>query len=68
MDVIRTHLLSGLETRARGQVDVLLFNPPYVPTPDEEVSGCGIEASWAGGEDGRKVIDAFLPKIKVVVN
>jgi methylase of polypeptide subunit release factors len=46
-------------------LDILIFNPPYVPTPDEEVNGTGIEVSWAGGEDGRIVIDLFLPYIKV---
>jgi methylase of polypeptide subunit release factors len=65
IEVVRSSLLGGLEDRLRGRVDVLLFNPPYVPTPDEEVRGCGIEAAWAGGEDGRRVIDVFLPKIHV---
>lgn len=41
----------------------MIFNPPYVPTPDEEVGGEGIEASWAGGEEGRVVIDKALPQI-----
>ncbi len=45
-------------------IDILLFNPPYVPTPDEEVQGCGIEASWAGGTNGRIVIDKFMPYVK----
>ncbi|KAJ7529004.1 hypothetical protein O6H91_15G029700 [Diphasiastrum complanatum] len=35
-DVVVTDLLSGLENRFRGCVDVLLFNPPYVPTPEDE--------------------------------
>lgn len=64
LEAVRSSLLSGLDARLSGCVDVLLFNPPYVPTPDDEVSGCGIEASWAGGEDGRRVIDQVLPMIK----
>ena len=64
LECVRSSLLSGMEG-AVGRVDVMVFNPPYVPTPDEEVAGCGIEASWAGGTDGRIVIDQFLPKIHV---
>jgi release factor glutamine methyltransferase len=61
VDVVQTSLVDGLLERLTGKVDVLLFNPPYVPTPDDEVGKSGIEASWAGGEDGRVVIDKFLP-------
>ena len=47
----------------RRNVDILIFNPPYVPTPDDEVGSNGIQASWAGGKDGRVVVDRFLPQI-----
>ncbi|KAL9188797.1 hypothetical protein ACHAXT_007175 [Thalassiosira profunda] len=56
-------LASDLLDPLEGKVDVLIFNPPYVPTPDEEVGSSGIEASWAGGKDGRVVLDRALPQI-----
>jgi release factor glutamine methyltransferase len=37
-----------------------------VPTPSEEISGNDIEVSWAGGIDGREIIDKFLPQINVL--
>jgi release factor glutamine methyltransferase len=65
IDIVQTSLLSGLDEQLNNKIDVLLFNPPYVPTPDEEVGGIGIEASWAGGANGRVVIDQFIAQITV---
>jgi release factor glutamine methyltransferase len=62
-DAIQCDLLSALLPRLEHSVDILLFNPPYVPTPDDEVGGNGIEASWAGGQKGRRVIDRAIPQI-----
>ena len=45
-----------------GTVDLLICNPPYVPTDEEEMQGCGISISWAGGRRGREIIDILLPK------
>ena len=71
IDVVLTDLLSSM--RIDGAVDVLCFNPPYVPTPSEEIEpirarGNGIAAAWAGGLDGREVIDRFLPFLPRVLS
>ncbi|KNA09733.1 hypothetical protein SOVF_150900 [Spinacia oleracea] len=60
-EVMNMDIASGLEDRLAGLVDVVVVNPPYVPTPEDEVGQGGIVASWAGGEDGRSVIDRILP-------
>mmetsp|Transcript_22040 Transcript_22040/g.46492 ORF Transcript_22040/g.46492 Transcript_22040/m.46492 type:complete len:300 (+) Transcript_22040:67-966(+) len=56
-------LASDILEQLQNKVDILIFNPPYVPTPNEEVGSDGIEASWAGGENGRVVLDRALPQI-----
>lgn len=42
------------------EFDVIIFNPPYVVTSEEELSEAqskmSIEASWAGGEHGISVL------------
>ncbi|XP_029471913.1 methyltransferase N6AMT1 isoform X1 [Rhinatrema bivittatum] len=58
---IITDLVQGLLPRLCGIVDILMFNPPYVVTPSEEIGSCGIEAAWAGGKNGREVMDRFFP-------
>jgi release factor glutamine methyltransferase len=62
LDACQMDLLGALRP---GSVDVLVFNPPYVPTSDEELEEAerttDISAAWAGGERGRRVLDRLLP-------
>lgn len=60
-ELINTDIASGLEKSLAGMVDVMVVNPPYVPTPEDEVGRDGITSSWAGGENGRSVINKILP-------
>lgn len=60
-ELVLTDIASGLEMQLARSVDVMVVNPPYVPTPEDEVGCSGIASSWAGGENGRTVIDKILP-------
>ncbi|KAG2176209.1 hypothetical protein INT43_005443 [Umbelopsis isabellina] len=68
IDTVQTSLVTNLLPRLHNSVDVLCFNPPYAVTPSEEIGGQGIEASWAGGVDGREVIDTMLPFVKELLS
>lgn len=37
VDVILTNLADAVRDQLYHKVDLLLFNPPYVPTPSEEI-------------------------------
>ena len=68
LNPISMDLAGALLPRLQNNIDVLLFNPPYVVTPSQEVGSKGIEASWAGGTDGREVIDRFLPQVPLLLS
>lgn len=68
-DVIRADLFQAFTPTTA--FDIILFNPPYVPTDDDELSRAlnthDISASWAGGSSGRYVIDKFLDSLPDVL-
>lgn len=51
-------------SRLAGKVDVLVFNPPYVPTDEQEADGAQTEgalsAAWAGGLVGMTTTEAVI--------
>jgi len=58
---VEVHLGSFAEALAHGPYDVVVSNPPYVPTPsaiDLTVpAGSDPAWSWDGGDDGRAIVD-----------
>jgi release factor glutamine methyltransferase len=60
LEVIRADLFQGL----RGRFDLVLFNPPYLPTAEEERAEGWINFALDGGPDGRKTILRFLGDLK----
>jgi len=56
IQVIRADLTAGI----RGPFDLILFNPPYLPTSPEERIDDWLEYALDGGKSGRTVIDRFL--------
>ncbi len=54
--VVRADLFRGI----RGVFDLILFNPPYLPTQPEERIDDWLEYALDGGSDGREVIGRFI--------
>ncbi|RDW67736.1 hypothetical protein BP6252_09132 [Coleophoma cylindrospora] len=77
------NILGDLSTPIRpGSVDVLIFNPPYVPTPDlpalpgaedgeqtsYEVDSHLLALSYAGGADGMETTDRLLDDLPNILS
>jgi len=59
VDVVRTDLAAGI----RGTFDLVLFNPPYLPTRPEERINDWLEYALDGGITGREVIERFAEEV-----
>lgn len=56
IELVRADLFGGIS----GIFDLVLFNPPYLPTQPEERSGNWIDYALDGGISGRETVDRFL--------
>jgi release factor glutamine methyltransferase len=60
---IRADLLAGI----RGPFDLVIFNPPYLPTRKEERIDDWLEYALDGGRTGREVIGRFAKDVNRVL-
>ncbi|WML67777.1 MAG: Release factor glutamine methyltransferase [Methanoregula sp. SKADARSKE-2] len=58
-EIIRTDLLAGI----CGSFDLVIFNPPYLPTSPEERIDDWLEYALDGGPDGRDLIERFAQTV-----
>jgi release factor glutamine methyltransferase len=59
IEVVRADLFRGI----RDRFDLVIFNPPYLPTREEERIPSWLNAALDGGETGKDVIFAFLEQL-----
>ena len=63
VNVVRTDLFSGI----RGRFNLVIFNPPYLPTADDERLHSWLDRAFNGGITGRREIERFLEDIDRVL-
>lgn len=61
--VVRTDLFAGI----CAPFDLIVFNPPYLPTREEERLDDWLEYALDGGEDGRQVIQRFSREVRRIL-
>ncbi len=57
---VQGDLFSSIPSNSHSSFDVILFNPPYLPTSEEEKLKGDINHAYDGGKDGREVLERFL--------
>jgi release factor glutamine methyltransferase len=65
MSFIQASLFTALNPHAT--FDLILFNAPYLPS-DENDSASWIGRAWAGGINGREVVDRFISEVASYLN
>jgi release factor glutamine methyltransferase len=59
VEVVEGDLLAGLE----GPFDIVAFNPPYLPTADDEQVPGPLNLAFDGGADGNSVVLRFVEQV-----
>lgn len=68
INIINCDLILPVFDRMKKKIDILLFNPPYVVTEGEELGSKELMAAWAGGKNGREVMDRLFPYVDSLIS
>ncbi len=60
IDFVQSSLFTAINPKVT--FDLILFNAPYLPS-DEGEAASWIERAWAGGANGREVVDRFISEV-----
>jgi release factor glutamine methyltransferase len=60
IDFVQASLFTALNQTAI--FDLILFNAPYLPSEENETASW-IDRAWAGGANGREVVDRFISEV-----
>lgn len=65
VEVIRTDLFRGIKPRnPEARFDLILFNPPYLPTSEEEKVPGWLNYAFDGGVSGRETLERFFSGVR----
>ncbi|GIX64292.1 hemk methyltransferase family member 2-like protein [Babesia caballi] len=65
-DTATTDMFTSLcKRRSKALVDLVMFNPPYVPSGSNDIAPDDIDKAWNGGFMGREVTDRFITSVGV---
>ena len=64
---VKTDLVDGLKQSLRGRVDLLVTNPPFEPSEENDVGTPGAMCAWCAGPLGRALIDRILPELTALM-
>jgi release factor glutamine methyltransferase len=65
VEIIRTDLFKGIRPKTpETRFDLIIFNPPYLPTSKEEKVPGWLNYAFDGGISGRETLDRFLDEVR----
>ncbi|KAG4070631.1 hypothetical protein HA402_013551 [Bradysia odoriphaga] len=66
--VVMTSLVDDIKNNLKHQVDLLVTNPPFEPSPVEDVGRKGAICAWSAGKNGRAIIDRIIIELPDIMS